>query len=660
MKGIGQKRRAGHEVAEVDDLIEVGEINLRQLPPWDGGEDPESYAPQQDAEPRDSDTKKFKVSLQLRRYIYGVGAFSKNLILGIEGGATKTRWILCGQEHGSLVTVSEGVLGPGSLRLLSAEALRHLLSVMPSDASRVGVYLAGCATERDRDVLRDVADSVWPHATVRVGSDRESGFAAAFQDRDGIAVIAGTGSAVTGRVGGVEDRAGGWGHLLGDSGGGYDIAINALRRILYDYDTAREITPLAAETLQLLGINTLAELTTWAQAAHKSDLARITPVVFRHAGEFSVARILRRCAAALARLACSVARRLEFDPPVVRLQGGVFTGQPLYGELFEQEFRKAWPQADIDVCTIQGSLGAVYLAAGNMPLPARSAAIAEPEVARADTEQPNPRSTDLGLLPTQELVELFATEEQAVEEALRQCVPELAAAVDLVTASLQAGGRLFYIGAGTSGRLGLLDASEMPPTFGVEPEMVQGILAGGVAAVMRSSESAEDSREAGALALKDRGVRASDIVCGITASGRTPYVLGALAEAGRFGAGTILLSCNPRRDRTASHADVEIDLPTGPELITGSTRLKAGTATKVALNILSTCSMVRLGRVDGNFMSCLKPTNEKLRRRAAQIVADCAKIDFAQALDLLKCANWDIREAILRTKTCTPPEESSP
>lgn len=588
-----------------------------------------------------------------------MGAFSKNLILGIEGGATKTRWILCEQAGESLITVSEGVLGPGSLRLLSVEGLRHLLSVLPADASRVGVFLAGCATDRDRDILREVAASVWPHATVRVGSDRESGFAAAFQDRDGIAVIAGTGSAVTGRVGGIEDRAGGWGHLLGDSGGGYDIAINALRRILYDYDTAREITPLAAETLQLLGINTLAELTAWAQAAHKSDLARITPVVFRHAGEFSVARILRRCAAALARLAGSVARRLEFEHPVVRLQGGVFTGQPLYRELFEREFRKAWPSADIDVCTTQGSLGAVYLAAGHLPTPACAPTVAEPEVARSETEQPNPRSTDLGLLPTRELVELFATEERAVEEAVSHCVPELAAAVDLVTASLQAGGRLFYIGAGTSGRLGLLDASEMPPTFGVDPEMVQGILAGGVAAVMRSSESAEDSREAGALALRDRGVRASDVVCGITASGRTPYVLGALAEAGRLGAGTILLTCNPRRDRTASHADVEIDLPTGPELITGSTRLKAGTATKVALNILSTCSMVRLGRVDGNFMSCLKPTNEKLRRRAAQIVADCAKIDFAQALDLLACANWDIREAILRTKTYIPPSDTS-
>ncbi len=499
------------------------------------------------------------------------------------------------------------------------------------------------------------ADSIWPHATVRVGSDRESGFAAAFQDQDGIAVIAGTGSAVTGRVDGIEDRAGGWGHLLGDSGGGYDIAINALRRILYDYDTAREITPLAAETLQLLGINTLAELTAWAQAAHKSDLARITPVVFNHAREFSVARILRRCAAALARLAGSVARRLEFNPPVVRLQGGVFTGQPLYRDLFEQEFRKAWPTADIAVCATPGSMGSVYLAAGQLPEPVRAPTVAEPEVSQAETEQPNPRSADLDGLATRELVELFATEERAVEEAVRRCVPELAAGVDLVSASLQAGGRLFYIGAGTSGRLGLLDASEMPPTFGVEPGMVQGILAGGVAAVMRSSESAEDSREAGALALRDRGVRGSDVVCGITASGRTPYVLGALDEARRLGAATILLSCNPQRHRTVPGADVEIDLPTGAELITGSTRLKAGTATKVAVNILSTCAMVRLGRVDGHFMSCLRPTNEKLRRRAAQIVADCAKVDFDQALDLLKCANWDIRKAILRTTTHVAP-----
>ena len=457
-----------------------------------------------------------------------MAAFSKNLILGIEGGATKTRWVLCEKNGESIVTVSEGVLGPGSLRLLSAEELRHLLSVMPGDASWVGVYLAGCATERDRDILREVADSVWPHATVRVGSDRESGFAAAFEDRDGIAVIAGTGSAVTGRCQGVEDRAGGWGHLLGDSGGGYDIAINALRRILYDYDTARQITPLASETMQLLGINTLAELTSWAQAAHKSDLARITPVVFRHAGEFSVARILRRCAAALARLASSVAGRLEFDPPVVRLQGGVFTSQPLYRELFEREFRKAWPRADIDVCTTPGSLGAVYLAAGRFPEPVAAPVVAEAGVARAATEQPNPRSGDLGALSARELVELFATEERAVEDAVRHGVPELAAAVELVAASLRAGGRLFYIGAGTSGRLGLLDASEMPPTFGVEPEMVQGILAGGVAAQLGKRRGLARGRGAGL-----EGSRRAVLGRRLRHYGERPYSI----RAGRIGRG---------------------------------------------------------------------------------------------------------------------------
>ncbi len=283
-----------------------------------------------------------------------------------------------------------------------------------------------------------------------------------------------------------------------------------------------------------------------------------------------MARILRRCAAALARLACSVARRLEFDPPVVRLQGGVFTGQPLYRELFEQEFRKAWPAADIDVCTTPGSMGAVYLAARSLPEPVSAQTIAEPEVTLAETEQPNPRSTDLGLLSTQELVELFATEERAVEEAVSRCVPELAAAVDLVTVALQSGGRLFYIGAGTSGRLGLLDASEMPPTFGVEPEMVQGILAGGVAAVMRSSESAEDSREAGALALKDRGVRPADVVCGITASGRTrtcwePW----RRPAASGGYDACLLQSPAKSDHRRCRGR---DRPsTGPELITGST-----------------------------------------------------------------------------------------
>lgn len=570
---------------------------------------------------------------------------SKHRILGVDGGATKTAWVLCEEEAGALRILREGRLGPGNMKLLGPDALRSLLAALPTGLSHAGIFLAGCATARDRAQLRELAASIWPGAVLATGGDRESAFAAAFGGGDGIAVIAGTGSAVTGRKGGVEDRAGGWGHLLGDSGGGYDLAIHALRGILFDFDTARHITPLARDILRTLSLNSLRELTTWAQTAHKRDLARLTPLVFEHVEE--TREILRAGAGALAELTGAVATRLQMPNPPVRLLGGLFVRQKLYAELFSEALSKICPGAQASASAAPASLGAVRLALQAPDLPVSPAEIfSEPALQEATTEQSNPRSQDLDRLATRELVELFVREERCVEEALAAVAEPLTRAVDLVARALQAGGRLFYAGAGTSGRLGVLDASEMPPTFGVSPNLVQALIAGGPAAIQQSIEGAEDDALAGTQAVRDRGVSAADIVCGITASGRTPFVRGALEAATAAGAGTILLTCNPLRQKTLLAVQVEIDLPTGPELITGSTRLKAGTATKVALNILSSCAMIRFGRVDGNFMSCLQPTNDKLRERAARFVAAQLHISEFEARARLECAKWNIRDAL--------------
>jgi N-acetylmuramic acid 6-phosphate etherase len=244
------------------------------------------------------------------------------------------------------------------------------------------------------------------------------------------------------------------------------------------------------------------------------------------------------------------------------------------------------------------------------------------------------------------LVELFVEEERFVQEALRQCTDGLAAAVEMVAASLRDSGRLVYVGAGTSGRLGVLDASEIPPTFGASPLLVQGVIAGGAAALHRSVEGAEDDRRGGALAVHERNVHAADIVCGITASGRTPFVLGALQAAREVGARTILITCNPASARAA--ADLQIDLPSGPEILAGSTRLKAGTATKVALNIISTGAMIRLGKVRGNLMIDLAATNAKLRDRAARVVSEVSGCSYGDAISRLAAANWNVRAAIGR------------
>jgi N-acetylmuramic acid 6-phosphate etherase len=548
-------------------------------------------------------------------------------------------------RSGELLPVRKGLLGPGSMKLLAPEDLSKLLSVLPSDASCVGLFMAGCATLQDRRHLKRIGSSVWPNAAIRVGGDRESGFAAAFGEGDGIAIIAGTGSAITGRFSGNEDRAGGWGHLLGDSGGGYDLAIRALRRVLFDFDTGRRITALARDVLRTLGLNTLRELTSWAQTAQKNDLARLTPLLFEHEAE--AGEILKEGSEALARLTAAVCRRLGYQKPPVQLMGGVFINQPLYARMFGAALKREWPSGQVSVCRTPPSLGAAFLAVNTAVVIAEEPTdLTESSLREATTEQVNQRSENLDRMPIRELVLLFVHEEKWVEKALAACIEPLSQAVEVTTESLKRGGRLFYVGAGTSGRLGVLDASEMPPTFGVPPDRVQAIIAGGMSAMQASVEGAEDDEIAAALAIKERGVTGRDVVCGISASGRTPFVLGALEAAHASGAATILLTCNPRRQRDLFRADVQIDLPTGPELLSGSTRLKAGTATKVALNIISSCTMVRLGRVEGNLMTCLQPSNKKLRDRAARIVAARLGLSEAEARNRLRCANWDIRDAL--------------
>jgi N-acetylmuramic acid 6-phosphate etherase len=268
------------------------------------------------------------------------------------------------------------------------------------------------------------------------------------------------------------------------------------------------------------------------------------------------------------------------------------------------------------------------------------------ELATAATEQRNPRSTSLDQVSTLELVELFVTEERYVEDALAAVREQLVAAVNLVSGALQRGGRVFYVGAGTSGRLGVLDASEVPPTFGAAPELVQGIIAGGAGALHAAVEGAEDQAESGALAMMERGVTERDVVCGISASGRTPYVLGALARARLLGAQTIFLTCNPARRRGGELGwDLEVDLPTGPEIVTGSTRLKAGTATKVALNIISTCAMILLGKVRENLMVDVRASNAKLRTRAIRLVRHLRACSDEEAVAALEKANWNVRAA---------------
>ena len=262
------------------------------------------------------------------------------------------------------------------------------------------------------------------------------------------------------------------------------------------------------------------------------------------------------------------------------------------------------------------------------------------------TEQANPRSCELDALSTAELVDVFVAEDLQPQLAVAQAAPALAEAIDALTERLRHGGRLFYLGAGTSGRLGVLDAAECPPTFCSNPELVQGVLAGGAPALLRSSEGLEDLFEAGAEDLQARGFCGADALVGIAAGGTTPYVHGGLTHARSLGALAIAMACVPA-EQVPMPCDIDIRLLTGPEVLTGSTRLKAGTATKMALNILSTGVMVRLGKVYGNRMVDVAVTNAKLEDRALRILADLADVERELGRELLAASDGSVKLALL-------------
>ncbi len=276
---------------------------------------------------------------------------------------------------------------------------------------------------------------------------------------------------------------------------------------------------------------------------------------------------------------------------------------------------------------------------------------------RLSTEQPHPKSRALDELPVLQQLEIMNAADSEVAAAVAQEVPRTAAAVEAIVRALETGGSLIYLGAGTSGRLGVLDAAECPPTFGVPPDLVRGIMAGGYRALVQSAEGVEDDPEAGARDLEAAGFGPKDVLVGISASGRTPYVLGAVAKARALGAITCGISCV--RDSELSRAvQFPIEPLTGPEILAGSTRLRAGTATKMVLNMISTAVMTRLGHVYGNLMVNVQPTNRKLEDRARRIIQEATGVSYVQASELLDQAGRDVRTAIVMQLKGVPRQEA--
>lgn len=268
------------------------------------------------------------------------------------------------------------------------------------------------------------------------------------------------------------------------------------------------------------------------------------------------------------------------------------------------------------------------------------------EIVNLVTEARNCESENIDDKSTEDILRIINNQDHLIADVVKGQIPYIAQAVEIIVQAFKGGGRLFYVGAGTSGRLGVLDASECPPTFGTDPEMVQGIIAGGEKALTRAQEGSEDQPHAGAEDLVKRGLTANDVVCGIAASYRTPYVLGAMAKAREIGTKTIYVTCNERANISIP-VDVAICAVVGPEILMGSTRMKAGTATKLILNMLTTTSMIRLGKVYGNMMVDLMMTSRKLEERSKRVVMMTTGISYKEASRLLAAAGGHVKTAIV-------------
>jgi N-acetylmuramic acid 6-phosphate etherase len=603
-------------------------------------------------------------------------------LLGIEGGGTRTSVLLVrhaeGSGPGGEATLAAFSLGPGNLQLLPGEALdRHLAEIrdrLPEPPARIGAGLAGMRSAGDRDRLAAALARVWPGVPAAVADDLAIALEASQWRPDceaQVLVVSGTGSCCLGRNrAGERVKVGGRGHVIGDRGSACDIALHALRSVVTLSDIHADWPALGGDLLGHLQMNEPEALIEWSMGASKAELGGLARVVFEAAatrGDENALAILKRAAERLAKDSVHCAARLARRGDKVQfvLNGSVLLKNPVFAEGVAARIREARPRSEVVPLARPGVWGAVALARGiavggeasaaRASEPAMPSAATPPPgterdlpqwkpVAASPTEGRNPRSEHLSEMPLAEAIRLMLEEDATLPTAILAESERIEWTVERVARAFAEGGRLLYCGAGTSGRLGVLDASECPPTFRSPAQQVQGIIAGGRTALWSAVEGAEDDDASGRSAIAHRGVGPADVVVGISASGHAPFVWGCLDEAKRRGAATVLVCCNPGY-RGHPLADQTILPDTGPEVLTGSTRLKAGTATKLVLNLVSTLAMVRSGKVLGNLMVDLNPSNTKLRGRAVRIVSELTGAAEEEARAALERCGWVVREA---------------
>jgi N-acetylmuramic acid 6-phosphate etherase len=588
------------------------------------------------------------------------------ITLGIEGGGTRTTVLLVDQDDAVLASFQ---VGPANLRLMElGELAVHLQAIrdqLPVQPTRVGIGLAGVRLAHDHQRLRNAVATVWPGVLCATSDDLVTALEAAEWAEScavQVLVLSGTGSCVAGRRhDGEKTKLGGRGHILGDRASACDIAQDALRTLMATYDLENAWPPLGSDILTYLQMNEPEDLIDWSLDAAKNELASVAVPVF-HAAEFRsdpiAKEVLSRAAASLCEDAKAGANRLLQDGETVQFvfNGAVLLKNPDFQKQVAEQLEFLCPNAVVTPLAKPSVWGAIALARAST-----TDAFAEPvslktevplaeawrPVASAPTEQRHPESTALSDLSIKEGIDLMLAADATIAGAIAKESEAIGWTVQRVVQAFEQGGRLIYTGAGTSGRLGVLDASECPPTFSVSYDQVQGIIAGGRSALWSAVEGAEDDHSAGARAVAMRHVEPRDVVVGISASAYAPFIWGCLQEAKDRGATTVLLCCNPGY-REHPLPDQVIAPNTGPEIITGSTRLKAGTATKLILNMITTLAMTHSGKVLSNHMIDLNPSNTKLRKRAVRIVGDITGADEATAREALENSGWIVREACER------------
>ncbi len=589
------------------------------------------------------------------------------MIVAMEGGATHTRAGLYAGDGACLAEVEAGpsnpvAYGTDTAALTLIELARRLLAGREVPSLEVWAGLAGAGTATVQNALAERLGPALGAQRVCVTTDLHPVLFANAGPGGGVLSVAGTGSAVIGKDhSGRVLRIGGRGTLFGDDGSAYGVAVEALRACAAMVDGLGPDTALLEQLPIAAGLGSFEEFVVWSGTAGKSvvaDLARTVAAVADGGGACGDASppgdyVARACieeqARRLAAQAVTAVERLHLGSGArIFLHGSLL----IECERFRSAFRESVDQyieAQFMECSHTGHR-AVYEAfrrAGSVPGWAttwqQNGATLTCDIA-APTEGKVTSTATLDQLDALGIVRFMNRLDAALPGVVAAQEAVLAKAVETAAKAIRSGGRIIYMGAGTSGRLGVLDASECPPTFGVPPERVVGLIAGGERALRESVEGEEDNRDAGVEDLDRLEPCDKDFVVGIAASGSTPYVAAALDRAKHHGCATALVCCNPA---PSARADIMICLATGPEALSGSTRLRAGTATKMVLNIISTGAVALSGYVYRGLMVEMRPTNAKLRLRAARIVDAVAGTGQAAATELLKTANWSIPTAIV-------------